>query len=735
MRVALTIAASPGEPGRWLVTVGKGVPRKAARLERRPWIAPLDVPEDLEPLMADGWQDAMVLADKLHRTGEAEAGHPRALGRLLFEALLGQTEWQRIQAAQKEEEALELTLACPGAAMLHGVPWELMHDGDGHLALRDPPTALTRIVGAPAKAASPPPVPGPPKLLFAVGSELTDERIRSGTEIMALLRALETDGLQMRPRVLEAMSLTALAAAVKRDDPDIVHIVAHGRLADDGQPQLLLRPADDALRKTVTADADQLAAALKAGKRPPRLVILSACETGTVGDPHGGALAAQLVASGLPLVVAMSGRISDVACRLFTRRFGSVLAGGCPLVEAVAQGRRAAYLDADPPAETADWALPALFASSAVAPGHTPFLAPGDDAGQDLVHDFGLREEPVFCGRRDFFAAQDELLDPRQTLQVLVVEAQPPEDAAIGTAGNGRSLGVGRRRLLVEMAAEALRDGHLPILIQGGGSPPRTHRALACAVLLKLLQIRGWLGLEVPATSALYDELMYPRTDARLPEQPADRPRAIRREIKAQERDRSSLDGDLREAIAADVLALVAELRADPRPHPEFKPDTRALVLLNAVEEWGDAADAVFTDLVDQHGLGTAQDPVPVVISFAAEGGLRDIARQARETKRGTWIRFKRLRAFQQAQDEDLMATRWVLLNPSSHADDSRRFTYAVRVADGEWVEHFRTSFLGLPAAFDDPYFYTSAETMHRFKEFARDDDRGLLERYAERGT
>ena len=733
-RLALTVEQAPADPTRWLVTVGDQEPRSATRLERRPWIAPVEVPAELVPLSADGWTTAIELADRLHRTGEAEPGHPLLLGRLLFEALLGPEAWAQVRPADAGDGLLELALSCPGAAMLHGLPWELMHDGAEHLALRDPPTTLTRVVAASPGAAAPEAAPGPPRLLFAIGSELTDDRIRSGTEFMALLRALETEGLRMRPRVLEGMSLGALTSAIKRDVPDIVHIVAHGRLAGADQPQLLLRPDDDALGATATADADQLAAALKAGERLPRLVVLSACESGTVGDPHGGALAAKLVAEGIPLVVAMSGRVSDVACRLFTRRFGSVLAGGCPLVEAVAQGRRAAYLDADPPAETADWALPALFASSAVKPGHAPFLPPADEDARDLVHDFGLREEPVFCGRRDFFAAQDELLDRRQTLQVLVIEGRRPEEPIAGDDANGSRLGVGRRRLLVEMAAEALRDGHVPILVQGGGSPPRTPRALASAVLLKLLQIRGWLELDVPARSALFEELTYGRGDAPLPDEPAARPQAILRAVGRQGSDATPLDPALlRQAIAADVIALLAELRSDPPPHPEFGPATRALVLLSAVEEWGDAADAVFTDLIDQHGLGTAREPVPVVISFAAEGGLRDIARQTRESKRGTWIRFKSLRPFQQADGEDLLATRWVLLNPRAEAHASGRFAYAARNPEGKWAKHFREYFHGLPAAFDDPGFYRLAQVMYDFEEFVRDDDRALLSRYAER--
>ena len=55
-------------------------------------------------------------------------------------------------------------------------------------------------------------------------------------------------------------------------------------------------------------------------------------------------LAVQLVAGGLPIVIAMTGRVSDVGCRLFTRRLGEMLLKeGDGLIAATAEARRASF--------------------------------------------------------------------------------------------------------------------------------------------------------------------------------------------------------------------------------------------------------------------------------------------------------------------------------------------------------------------------------------------------------
>ena len=69
-----------------------------------------------------------------------------------------------------------------------------------------------------------------PRVLFAVGSHLTDRDIRSGAEFMGIMRRLERDGGFIEARVLERATRQEAVAKLKAFQPDVVHLIGHGRL-------------------------------------------------------------------------------------------------------------------------------------------------------------------------------------------------------------------------------------------------------------------------------------------------------------------------------------------------------------------------------------------------------------------------------------------------------------------------------------------------------------------------
>ena len=203
-------------------------------------------------------------------------------------------------------------------------------------------------------------------------------------------------------------------------------------------------------------------------------MVLAACESGVVAGsgpprllPTGDAapLAAELIEKGVPIVVGMSGRVADMACRAFTRTFGISLIENKPLATATALGRATAFSEAGKAAGSVHWAFPVVFLSSKVESGFVPLKQrpgePNDVTGdwaakaEQEIGDFtfNLHREPVFCGREEFFDDFNRLFDGEPV--VLGIHAKLTE---IG--------GIGRSRLLREMLSQSVRDGHIPCHFQ-----------------------------------------------------------------------------------------------------------------------------------------------------------------------------------------------------------------------------------------------------------------------------
>ena len=108
---------------------------------------------------------------------------------------------------------------------------------------------------------------------------------------------------------------------------------------------------------------------------------------------------------GRPVVIAMAGSVTDQACRLFTRTFGTALArGGC-----AAQGcgrRQAGRIPPRrrPPSKSIDWALPCLFLSESIRMTTTRSPRPRVPPYRNGFPGYGFPEGPVFCARSIFSA-------------------------------------------------------------------------------------------------------------------------------------------------------------------------------------------------------------------------------------------------------------------------------------------------------------------------------------------
>ncbi|WP_238012358.1 CHAT domain-containing protein [Dactylosporangium sp. AC04546] len=649
---------------------------------------PLGAGHTMEVFTAAGRRLPMVPADRRTPTGdalldglcagdaEAAAGVLRRLrtrqstpadvvayGRWLFECLL-----RPVWAAIGDDDA-ELALRWPvPEADLHRLVWESMRTEERPLAgLTERTVAITRLVPSPATKAGP--VAGIPVALFATGMALADPTIRPGAMYMGLLQQLDVDGV-CRARTEHGVTIDKLREACARHHPDVVHLVAHGRIAPDGRGELLLGGGLE------PCDAEQLFQALAAG-RPPLAVMLSACNTASAGESAGagsddptdvGPLAAQLVAAGVPIVSAMSGEISEPACRLYTRRLIHAVHCGASFVAASAHGRRAALLRKDP--EALDWALPALYLAEQLDPAARMVDEAVVRRLVGLARSLKLPGDPLHVGRGPILKTADEVVEG--AAGVLAVLAKD------------RIRSLGGTRLLREIGWRILRDGHLPLFIAGNGAAPgpQTARALVKAVLEQVHLLVDKLGLD-PFPLRMFQVARHPQPDLGA-EARADRLLAVGQAIYELDDGAGPVPAPiLRTALGADLDRLCDEAAA--RWGAPFGRHTRAVLLCDDAHRWA-TPDAhtglgLLLEMVDSFGLGSPHRPIPVILT----GSRTEDAGSRLHTFAETAAVERRIQQLGElGRDDMLVGYQWVLLHPDRSAPDGDPRTRIYTVRDGQ---------------------------------------------------
>jgi hypothetical protein len=618
-----------------------------------------------------GDAEAAELAAAVDASG-ARAADLGLYGRLLFEAAFGEQTWRQLVTGAAAAPYLELAIRGPADSEQpspHALRWEALHDGIAAIAARGTaimagspgllrvgivrlvPPALPVIQNDPGWLPSANRIP---RVLYAIGSRLTDPRVRAGAEFMGILRHLERKGGSIQPRVLQSASAESLTRELERFEPDVLHVIGHGRPFPEEHCVKLQLRAETPAGGDDWLTAGQLLDVFAAADHMPKAVVLSACQTASA-SPDAGApddpvnalpFAAELVAGGVPVVVAMAGDISDTACRVFTRALTQAIGDGVPIADAVIRGRGAAF-HARPDLDSADWALPAVFLAERLPADIRLVDTAAIKAMRQRIFDLNLGWDPVFCGRGEFIDATDRLLDGSDPLNVLVAYTQDPAKS------------YGGLRLLQELAARAVRAGCFPVLLGPYDQDPPPGRARFAADLSdKLADIRANLGI--------------PQKNGRL--------------VTVAESGAKPLH------LAAAIREALEELVADlPATDPvAASPQPRVVLLCHRVDRWVDDIDHLdalddLLGMLGPKGLSPGAYPVPVVLTGADTGALAT----ARHDKHGApWVTFLPLGRLSDHDDdpEDLLAYQWWLLNPPE-----RTPVYALkRGADPGWQNLLR---------------------------------------------
>ena len=377
--------------------------------------------------------------------------------------------------ARQQDRMLELAVEPDETAA--DLPWEtLCLPGLGPLALH-PTVALVRHVAG-ACATDPAAIPGPLRILVAIGSpeaqnprgELLDMEAELGRILDATDQPRRAGKVFVR--ILETGGVAAIRQALKERRTHILHISCHARPG-----ALILETADGA--EDVVDAARFWDEAIPDGEAPP-LVVLAGCSTGRDGAPEDETgtgrlpgLARTLVERGVPAVIAMQASVGDdYATELMAGVYQALAAWGEPRpLAALAQVRRRleearqrVRPEHRPPPE---WATPTLFTAAASSCLYDP-AAPHEDLHEP---DAPVFDEGVVVRRIG------DLVGRRRDQRLIRRALRDPNRGGVLIHGIG---GVGKSTLAAHILHQlAVADGALVVSVAGETNPDRLFLALA----------------------------------------------------------------------------------------------------------------------------------------------------------------------------------------------------------------------------------------------------------------
>jgi tetratricopeptide (TPR) repeat protein len=325
--------------------------------------------------------------------------------------------------------------AVPG---LLALPWELMRDGSGPVALGAGGISRSLPVIGGAETLE---VPGGRlRVLMVIARPAGTNDVGYQMVARPLLERLEAVRGEVELTVLRPPTFGALRESVRRaadaGQPfHVVHFDGHGGTAAWAGEGVLAFELPGGGSGYVAAS--RVAAALVAGRVP--VVVLNACQSGAVGKELEASVATALLKSGCAAVVAMAYRVYAVAAAEFMAAFYESLFAGDSLGHAVTAGRRRLFGHDGRPSPKgdmplADWLVPVYYMRAEVrfpqARTSRPAAAPSLDAALDEIRAAqsgpAAMQDPLaavgtFVGRDDLFYQ----LEAAALLQRVVVLAGP----------------------------------------------------------------------------------------------------------------------------------------------------------------------------------------------------------------------------------------------------------------------------------------------------------------------
>jgi hypothetical protein len=283
---------------------------------------------------------------------------------------------------------------------------------------------------------------------------------------------------------------------------------------------------------------------------------------------------------------------------------------GESVAAAASHGRRAGITHLGVQAEEAiDWAMPTLFMAEGLSPEVTidaAWMVEHQQRERYAIEYRSMNTPPSFANRYEFFDSCRQLLSatqPSVPVTVMAIEMDAWESKVTKPQ-------YGKTRLLHELAAQAVRDAHIPCLVtfkEKADAPPINAMQLGKVLLGAIRQARIKFGLN-RRPDFEFGKLERRETDPAVVLHPD-----VQDELDFLKPGKHGRV--VRAALQLDLLALQDEARAK-FDHPGLK----VLVLLDEVHRFDDGAREFVDHMLGPGGLGDDNNSVPVIFTFSSAG-------------------------------------------------------------------------------------------------------------------
>ncbi|QAY72076.1 CHAT domain-containing protein [Agromyces protaetiae] len=330
------------------------------------------------------------------------------LGSTLFGALFAgplSSAWAQAVSLARGGRGLRLVISSPDPN-IQALPWELMRDSpssprpfalaDGWAIERETPRKYGDATIAPAGVA--------PADLRALALT-TDVGVDQQQDPLILRERFSPTHID----VVADIDKRQLLGRLSRPDASIVHILASGLTVRRGTQHLVVR--GNTAPEEITAA--ELRDAIEESPVRARLLVLAGCDTDLV---------AAGIATVMPNVIGMRGKITDSGCADFLRGLYQALAAGATIDQAVASGRAQQVGFSRSLAD--EWALPVAFIGDP-----SPLVVPSPSASAPATD---AVERGVLALTEPESSADQIILDMKvSNLQALKEQWSSVEDEAL----------------------------------------------------------------------------------------------------------------------------------------------------------------------------------------------------------------------------------------------------------------------------------------------------------------
>ena len=231
------------------------------------------------------------------------------------------------------------------------LPWDFLRSERNFLAV-DPSNPVVRYIkSTPCDRVS---VDHPLQLLVVIASPADCEPLDAAAEkerIKTSLAPLLANG-QVNISYIEGPDTwSRLQDKLLQEKTHMLHFIGHGKFDDEGS-QLVM---EDECGNSDPRESEDLA--VLALDRPLQLVVLNSCFGAKRDETQKfSSVAASMVRSGVPAVIAMRTEISDDAARAIAQTFYTALALNMPVDAALTEARRKIFRS-----DSLEWATPILY--------------------------------------------------------------------------------------------------------------------------------------------------------------------------------------------------------------------------------------------------------------------------------------------------------------------------------------------------------------------------------------